>query len=114
MSVRLARPCSLDRQHGKEGASVVKSNGSGPLEGRQLNLHASSDHPETLGIPAHRTIPDQQKDAIAELTNKIAWAIGSTYRATYSTSRSPARRAAWELVKALILTEGYPRGIELP
>jgi len=64
-----------------------------------------------LGIPAFQTVADQQQDVYKELLNKIAWAIGSTYRQSYSGTRSNVRAEAGKVVRALIWEHGYPASI---
>lgn len=69
---------------------------------------ASSD---MEGIPAHLTKPAEQSDVFKELVNKLAWALGSTYRVPYGNSWTGARQNALELAKSVITDHGYPRGI---
>jgi hypothetical protein len=64
------------------------------------------------GIPAHLTKPEEQTDAFKELVNKLAWALGSTYRVPYGNSWTGARRNALELAKSVITDHGYPRMIQ--
>lgn len=64
-----------------------------------------------LGVPATETNPSMQQDAVAELTNKLAWVIGSVYRMPYSNKKSLARRVAWEMMSDLITEHGYPSKI---
>ncbi len=64
-----------------------------------------------IGIPAHLTQPALQQDVYKELINKLSWAIGSTYRRTYTQRRSNVREAAGRLARDLITEEGYPASI---
>ncbi len=67
--------------------------------------------PPPLGIPPHEAQSALQQDAFKELINKIAWALGSTYRQSYNTRRSPARQAAVVLARETIREHGYPLNI---
>ncbi len=64
-----------------------------------------------LGIPPYLTQPELQQAIYKELINKFAWAIGSTYRMTYTQRRSNVRLWAAELAKVTITDQGYPRDI---
>lgn len=66
-----------------------------------------------LGLPATATIIGLQTDVVKELVNKIAWSLGSTYRASYASMRTPARAYAWRIVKAIIDDHGYPAKIKI-
>ena len=61
-----------------------------------------------LGIPPHEAQIGLQADVVKELVNKVAWALGSVYRANYSNMRTPARAYAWRIVKQVIKDHGYP------
>ena len=63
---------------------------------------------DPLGIPPKDTISTLQQDHVKELANKLAWALGSTYRVNYSNMSSDARKYAWLIVKAVIRDHGYP------
>jgi len=65
-----------------------------------------------LGVPAYLTSPQLQSDAFKELVNKLAWAVGSTYRMQYGNARSNTRQIAVRLAKSLITDEGYPGHIQ--
>ena len=64
-----------------------------------------------LGIPPHETQLSLQSDVCKELVNKVAWTLGSVYRAPYSNMRTPARAYAWRIVKQVIKDHGYPSKI---
>lgn len=64
-----------------------------------------------LGIPTFLTEPALQTNAFKELVNKIAWAIGSTYKISFSQRRSNVRVVAVALATQIITNEGYPRSI---
>jgi hypothetical protein len=68
-----------------------------------------SDIGEPLGIPAAPTASDAQFDILAELTNKISWAIGSTYRSPYRNRSTRVRSRAIDIAGDLLDSEGYPR-----
>jgi len=89
---------------------------SRPLQprGQGLSDRPESDGREPIGVPADRTLPPLQTDCVKELLNKLAWALGSTYRVTYGNKGSPARRRAWELAKQVLASEGYPSKIADP
>ena len=71
-----------------------------------------SDDSQPLGIPAARTHPGLQTDAYKEIINKIAWAIGSSYRVPYRNARTGARYVAIGLARDLVGDHGYPRHLE--
>jgi len=68
-----------------------------------------SDIGEALGIPADQADGDAQADILAELTNKISWAIGSTFRSPYRNRSTRARSRAIDIAGDLLDSEGYPR-----
>lgn len=70
--------------------------------------------PNPIGIAADATQPLLQSDAYKELANKLAWAIGSTYRVPYANVRTAARRAALRLAQDLVAAQGYPIHIGYP
>jgi len=83
----------------------------------QLDMYiarADTDVSPTLGIPATSTQLQLQTDAFKELVNKVAWALGSTYRRPYSNGRTVARQVASRLVARLILDHGYPAQLGMP
>ena len=65
-----------------------------------------------LGIPSTNVPPLLQTDGFKELVNKLAWAMGSTYRVPYANSRTPARALAIRVASHLIDTQGYPAHLE--
>ncbi len=67
-----------------------------------------------LGIPAADTVPALQQDAFLELVNKLAWVLGSTYRAQYSNKGTVARRCAIQLATTIRVAHGYPSKIAKP
>jgi len=67
-----------------------------------------------LGIPASVTFPPLQTAAFKELVNKLAWALGTTYRVSYASARADSRRLATELAGELIKSEGFPAHIGMP
>lgn len=71
----------------------------------------TADTPEPIGVPASETHLALQTDAFKELVNKLAWALGSTYRTSYNNTRSPTRQLAIKLAHNLVANEGYPRKI---
>jgi len=68
---------------------------------------------QPLGLPPYKTQLALQQDIVKELVNKIAWTLGSVYRQSYSSMRTPARAYAWEIVKKVIEDHGYPDKISL-
>lgn len=75
---------------------------------------ATSDPSDTpLGVPAYEAQIALQQDVVKELVNKVAWVLGSTYRASYSSMRMPARAYAWRIVKKIIEDHGYPTKIAI-
>jgi len=69
---------------------------------------ASPDNDHTLGIPPAATQPLMQTDAFKELVNKLAWALGSTYRKPYGQKRSSVRMVAQQMATSLMVVHGYP------
>ena len=65
-----------------------------------------------LGLPPAATVVGLQTDCVKELVNKIAWTLGSTYRAPYNSMRTPARAYAWRIVKTILEDHGYPAKIK--
>jgi len=66
---------------------------------------------EGMGIPTSETQPSLQTEAFKELVNKLSWAIGSTFRSSYSSPKSPARELAVRVAKRIMELHGYPRTI---
>jgi len=66
-----------------------------------------------LGLPAFETQALLQTDVFKELINKLAWALGSTYRTQYGNTRTPTRQLAIALASHLVRTQGYPSKIAL-
>ena len=64
-----------------------------------------------VGIPAHLTQPALQPDVFKELVNQRAWAVGSTYRQSYTQRRSNVRTLAADMARDLIDAVGYPLSI---
>lgn len=67
-----------------------------------------------LGIPASEAQAALQSDAYKELVNKLAWALGSSYRMPYTNMRTLARVWACDLAKQTIIEHGYPSAIGYP
>lgn len=63
---------------------------------------------DPLGVPANQTQEALQTDSYKELINKLAWALGSTYRTQYNNTRTPTRQLAARLARAVLISEGYP------
>lgn len=61
-----------------------------------------------VGIPSNETLPALQSNAWVELVNKIAWALGSTYRVPYNRPRGEPRRTAIALAHEVLASHGYP------
>jgi hypothetical protein len=66
---------------------------------------------DIFGIPVSETHPALQTDVFKELINKIAWAIGNSYRVPYRNPRAGARKLAIDLAGSVIESAGYPRHI---
>lgn len=66
---------------------------------------------DAIGIRGDLTIPKMQSGAFQELVNKIAWAIGSTYRVPYSSPRREPRRTALALAGQVLDDQGWPESI---
>lgn len=63
---------------------------------------------QPIGIPALETHSLSQSHAWSELVNKLAWAIGSTYRVSYRNPRGGARLSALSLAGDVLKDHGYP------
>ncbi len=66
---------------------------------------------DPLGVHISDVDPELTPEVLKELTNKLAWALGSTYKLSYHGKRSRVREAAWDAVKELIHQHGYPEAI---
>lgn len=62
-----------------------------------------------LGLPSHETQVALRADVYKELINKLAWALGSTYKVNYSNGRLPARLYVNRLVSRIVADHGFPR-----
>jgi len=51
----------------------------------------------------------EQTDCIKELTNKIAWVLGSTYKKTYASKKGPVHTLAARVAKGIVRTSGYSK-----
>lgn len=60
------------------------------------------------GIEASETHIKLQSAAWAELVNKLAWAIGSTYRVPYKNPKAGVRVSALSLAHVVLNDHGYP------
>lgn len=65
-----------------------------------------------LGIPPDQAQIALQQDCVKELVNKLAWALGSFYRSSYSNMRTPTRAYAWRIVQRVLRDHGYPEKIK--
>jgi len=72
---------------------------------------ALSTPKQLLGIPPHETQVTLQQDAFKELVNKLAWALGSTYRVPYANTRTAARQYAISMAGRVVEIQGYPSNI---
>ena len=66
---------------------------------------------DPLGVRAADTIPSLQTEAFKEIINKVAWAIGSSYRVPYRNPRTGARLLAITVASDLVSDQGYPRHV---
>jgi len=73
-------------------------------------LYPREEHP--FGIPTGDAQEDLRADVYKELINKIAWALGSTYRVNYSNSQQAARKYANRVVGRIISDHGFPHSIK--
>lgn len=64
-----------------------------------------------MGKLPEDTHPALQTDAFKEVINKLAWALGTTYRVPYSNSKTLCRQWALELAKQTLKSHGYPSKI---
>jgi len=60
-----------------------------------------------IGIPVSDTIPAMQTEFFKELINKLAWALGTSYRVRYSSPRAEPRATALILAREVIAELGY-------
>lgn len=111
--------CALPKQGGcpyhERGASVaLKESIPGVTKGlpRGQKETPPPELPEgAFGIPPGTTQIQLEPDVCKELTNKLTWAIGSTYRTRYSGKRNPVRDYAWRIAQAIIKSHGFPTHI---
>ncbi len=82
-------------------------NGSRPLT---MPVEGSED---LLGVPASATHAALQTDSFKELINKLAWALGSTYRTPYNNTSTPTRKLATRIAKHVMSSQGYPLKIAI-
>ena len=61
-----------------------------------------------LGIPVQDGDPSLAPAFYQELTNKLAWALGSTYRVSYHAKKGPVRDFAWQVAKRIVAMQGLP------
>jgi len=73
----------------------------------------TADIPEPIGVPASETHLALQTDAFKELINKLAWALGSTYRTPYNNTLSPTRQLAIKVAHYVLAGQGYPSKIRV-
>lgn len=73
-----------------------------------INVPTPTPADAKLGVPAAFTHEALQTDAFKELINKLAWALGSTYRVPYNNTRTPARQLASRIARHVLETQGYP------
>ena len=71
---------------------------------------APSNQVETgpLGVPGKDTVVGFQTEVFKELINKLAWALGSTYRRQYRNQRTAVRQLAIAMAKEVVREQGYP------
>ncbi len=69
------------------------------------------DLPDLIGVPASVTHVALQQDAFKELVNKLAWALGSTYRTPYANTRTATRQLACRVATRIMAQQGYPAKI---
>jgi len=62
---------------------------------------------DPIGIPVDDTHAPLQTDFFKELVNKIAWALGTSYRVSYSSSRAEPRATAIVLANDVLARLGY-------
>lgn len=61
-----------------------------------------------IGVPSDTVDPDSRHDALKELVNKLAWAIGSTYHRSYANRRCEPRMLAITLAADILTDQGFP------
>jgi len=66
---------------------------------------------ERMGVAIPDAKPELTYDMMRELGNKIAWAIGSTYRVPYRSKHSEAVKAAGLAALQVLDHHGYPAHI---
>lgn len=98
----------------KDELSVVKtSDSTAPTRIRRLPEAYYGNAEDSLGYPPGSgqgfASGQEQTDCVRELANKLAWAIGSTYRKRYSTKKSPTFQLAQFAALAIVRQEGYSK-----
>lgn len=66
---------------------------------------------DPLGVHVSQTLEALQTDCFKELVNKLAWALGSTYRTPFGNTRTATRILARQMATQVITNEGYPAKI---
>ena len=67
--------------------------------------------PVALGLPPAEVSSPWMTDVFQEMVNKLAWALGSTYRKPYSNKSSSTRKYAIKMATRAIKDNGYPEHI---
>jgi len=66
---------------------------------------------DPLGIEILDADPQLTPAIYKELTRKLAWAIGSTYKRAYHSKKGAVPDFAWELTKRIVTMHGMPEHI---
>jgi len=68
---------------------------------------------DSIGYPAgpgpEEASGQEQTDCVKELTNKLAWVLGSTYKRTYSSKHGPVQDFAKLAALGIVRAQGYSK-----
>lgn len=64
----------------------------------------------SLGVHVDGTSLEQRHDCLKELTNKLAWAMGTFYGVPYSGRKTVVHEYIAKCARAILRDHGYPHG----
>jgi len=80
-----------------------------PTTGELLpDFQPDGSRPGSLGSESRGKSPEQIHVLTKELTNKLAWAVGSFYNVPYTGRQTPVQKYAARCARAILRDHGYP------
>jgi len=79
-----------------------------PTTGELINFHPAGSLPGAIGRSIEDLSPEQILTFTKELTNKLAWAMGSFYGVSYSRKNSLVTQYAARCCRAILRDHGFP------